>query len=81
MASQPEEIRSFAEAGRGLRHPWRWPGSLEGHIGPRTLAKQVRFPHAKSLALGDLFLLDLATAPARRRGGSALGWHVHISPS
>ena len=81
MASQPKEARRLTEAGRGLRHPWRWPGSLEGHIGQRTLAKQVRFPHAKSLALGDLFLLDLATAPARRRRGSALGRRVHVSPS
>ena len=89
----------MAEAGHGLRRPWRLPVSLpvghigpttlpEGHIRPATLARcaftrQVwpgAFSHAGPLTLRDL-LIELATAAARRRGGSAIGRSVHVSPS
>ena len=60
----------------------------EGRIRPATLARcaftrQVwpgAFSHAGPLTLRDL-LIELATAAARRRGGSALGRCVHVSPS
>lgn len=52
----------------------RWRGTL----GPRGWPGA--FSHAGSLALRDL-LIELATAAARRRGGSALGRRVHVSPS
>ena len=106
--ASPREIRFLAEAGHGLRRPWRSPVSLpeghvrpttleghirpttlpEGHIRPTTLARCVirrqvwpgAFSHAAPLTLGDLFIY-LATAAARRRGGSALGRRVHVSPS
>ena len=79
----------MAEAGHGLRRPWRLPFSLPvGHIRPTTLARCVftrqvwpsAFSHAGPLTLRDLFI-ELATAAARRRGGSALGRRVHVSPS
>ena len=69
----------MAQAGHGLRRPWRAPVSLpEGHIRPRSWPGA--FSHAAPLTLRDLFIY-LATAAARRRGGSALGRRVHVSPS
>ena len=50
---------------RGVLGPRPWPGA---------------FSHAGPLTLRDL-LIELATAAARRRGGSALGRRVHVSPS
>ena len=50
---------------RGTLGPRRWPGA---------------FSHAGPLTLRDLFI-ELATAAARRRGGSAIGRSVHVSPS
>ena len=39
--ASPREIRFPAEAGHGLRRPWRSPVSLEGHIRPTRLARCV----------------------------------------